>query len=118
MVRAHLPEGQGVEGPRPDPPTRRTEQLLDPALHLPGRPLGEGEQEDALWGYGALTDQMRDSVGEGGGLARAGPSEDEDATGLGTDGRPLVGIERVRARRSCASQTFFEALFTDSRMVL
>ena len=102
-VLAEEPGGDGVKCPAPDACAAelglggsRTLELeeegLDAAEHFGGSAAGEGEEEDAA-GVCSLSDEVGDTVDEGGGLACARPGDDEEGGIAVTDGLPLLGVE-------------------------
>ena len=84
-VLAQQPRGDRVERPAPHPRGRRpvrsgpSEEPVHPPEQLGRRPPGEGEKEDALRRY-APGDELRHSVGEGGGLSRSGTGDHQERT--------------------------------------
>ena len=119
-MQPEQPGADGMEGPRPGQGRRRAALIpgpggdaLHPALHLGRRPPGEGQQQDSL-GRHALADQEGDAMGQGIGLARTGPGNDEKGRGVicrGAGGRaagrsiaqailggpPLSGVQILHA---------------------
>ena len=86
---------------RPPPPPAATgpglgleaaQDALDPAQHLGRGAPGEGEKQDAA-GVGAGRYPVGDPMGEGGGLARSGPRDDEQRVFSVLDGQPLLLVQ-------------------------
>ena len=86
---------------------RCRDDALRAAAHLLGRPPGEGQQQHAL-GIDAAGEQVCDAVGQGRGLARAGPGDDEKRRGGAVRAladpvprrRPLAGSQAVAGARA------------------
>ena len=91
-VTAEDSSPHGVEGAEPHPADVSTEQLLDPAAHLPGRLVGEGDRQDLLGAHPAGGDDVGDAMGQHPGLAAAGPSEDQEGA---VRGRHRLALGRV-----------------------
>jgi hypothetical protein len=108
-IFAHQPGADRVE--RPGPGERighdagpGAEHLgadaLDPSAHLGRGPAGKGHQQDAAW-IDAVDDQVGNPAGQGVGLARSRPGDDEQRRGHTAsltadamfDGAPLLGIQ-------------------------
>ena len=81
-----------VEGAAGEPPGVDARHLLDPAKHLPGRLVGEGEQQDRL-GRGAVVEEPGHPPGEGPGLARAGACHHQDRPGRRLHHGDLLVVE-------------------------
>ena len=67
-------------------------QSLQPALHRPGRLVGEGDGHDAVRADAADPHQVGDAMGDYPGFATTRPGDDEDGAVNGLDGLPLGGI--------------------------
>ena len=63
--------------------------------HLTGGAGREGQREHALRLLGARVDGIRDAVGDGAGLARAGAREDAQGPRRGHRDLALLGVEPV-----------------------
>ncbi len=71
--------------------------------HLAGGAPGEGQQQDAAR-VGAGSDLVGDTVGQGGGLARAGAGHDQQGSVAVKDGRSLLLVQLTQDRpdgRAC-----------------
>ncbi len=75
-VASEDPVAGRVEGAAVDPAGVAIEQATDPIEHLPGRLVGEGQQED-LPGWDAVFDEPAGAVDQGAGLAGPGAGEDQ-----------------------------------------
>ena len=90
-----LPQRRRVEGARLD---AAHPEVAQPGAHLPRGPRGEGDRERALRLLRTGEDGIRDAVGDGAGLARAGSGEhDHRAGGVGRD-LALLRVEAVEDR--------------------
>ena len=81
-------------------PDRDGDDALDPPRHFRCGSPRKGEEEDAPR-IGAIDDQVGDAMGEGIGLARSRPGNDEQrsadmAADAVLDRPPLVGVELVQ----------------------
>ena len=103
-VLAQQPGGDRVERPAPHPRGRRpvrggaSEQPVHPAEQLGRRPPGEGEKENALR-RDAPGDELRHTVGEGGGLSGPGTRDHQERTLPVEDRLALRLVEPVEHRR-------------------
>jgi len=96
-VQAEDAVGHGVERAAPDlGGGSRVGEAAGPGQHLPGRPPAEREQAHATR-VGTAAEQPRHPGGQGAGLARAGPGQDEQRAALVLDGGPLAIIELEHA---------------------
>ncbi len=83
-----------VEGADPQRAGRHVQQRLDPAAHLAGRLVGEGDGEQALRGDALLLDEPGGTVREHARLAAAGAGEDQRRGQRRADGRALRLVQR------------------------
>ncbi len=94
-ARAEPPQqsvADGMERPAGQPPRVDGEEHLDPAEHLAGRLVREGQQQDAR-GVVARLDQAGDAVDEGARLAGAGARNDQDRPAPGEDHVALLVVQ-------------------------
>ena len=94
-----LPEGERrhmVEGPAPEAAQVVAEglapELVHPADHLPGGAVGEREEQDLL-GPDPRLEEPCHPVGEGPGLPRARPGDDQERAVAGLDHPELLVVE-------------------------
>ena len=82
-----------VEGRDPHLLGHRPDQGPDPRLHLGRGLVGEGDGDEAEGRDAPFLDQVGDAVGQHPGLARTGPSDDEQWAITVDDGLPLRGVQ-------------------------
>ena len=81
-----------VEGSAPEPVRLHAGEIANPVEHFLRRLVGEGEQEDFTRTH-PLGEKPGHPVGQGAGLAGAGPGQNQKRPGLGGDGGELFVVE-------------------------
>ena len=75
------------------------DEHADPVGHLPGGLVGERDRHQPVGRDPVVTDEMRETVGQDAGLARARPGDDEHRAVDGLDGTALGLVEPGEQRR-------------------
>jgi hypothetical protein len=94
-VLAQDPVAERVEGRDLDVGVAVLHQRVDALLHLGSGLVGEGEREDLLGAGLLLRDEPGDAAGDDGGLAGAGPGDDQEGPGVVRDGLALGVVQAV-----------------------
>jgi hypothetical protein len=96
---AHDGQPEAVEGRDLDPrPGAVRQERGEPLAQLARRPAGEGDGQALLGPDAALGDEVGDPGGEGAGLARPRPGDDEHRATGHRRGGALLRVERPQRR--------------------
>ena len=90
-IGTEQPDAEAVKGA--DPHALGRQQIVDPAAHLLGGLVGEGDGQDLIR-PDPFVDEMGDAAGDDARLAAAGPGEDEQGA-FGAQHRFALGRRQV-----------------------